>query len=319
MANEDVRDDGPPLVAIVGPTAVGKTALALALAPRWRGEVVSADSRQVYRYMDIGTAKATPAERRAVPHHLIDVVDPDEPYTLADYQRDAYAAIDAIHARGGLPLLVGGTGLYVRAALGGFAIPHVAPAAEVRHRLEEYARRHGGDALYERLRAVDPEAAARIDPRNVRRAVRALEVFEVTGQRFSALQARRPPPWRVLQLGLTVERAELYRRIDARVDWQIEHGLVAETEGLLARGYGCDLPAMSGLGYRQICMCLRGEVSLAEAITLIKTRTHRFARQQYTWFRLDDPAIVWLSADGEAVQHAGELVEAFLGGGKPAG
>ncbi len=314
MAKDNGRDERPPLVAIIGPTAVGKTALAIALAPKFRGEVVSADSRQVYRYMDIGTAKATPAERSAVPHHLVDVVDPDEVYTLADYQRDAYAAIAAIHARGGLPLLVGGTGLYVRAALGGFAIPRVPPNAAVRHRLEAYAREHGGDALAERLRAVDPAAAARIDPRNVRRIVRALEVYEVTGQRFSELQQQTPPPWRVLQIGLTLERAELYRRIDERVDWQIEHGLVEETEGLLARGYSCDLPALSGLGYRQICSYLRGELSLAAAIAAIKTRTHRFARQQYTWFRLDDPEIVWLRAGPEAVERASDLVAAFLAG-----
>ena len=301
----------PPVVAIVGPTAVGKTALAVGLAPPFAGEVVSADSRQVYRYMDIGTAKATPAERRAVPHHLLDVVDPDEPYTLADYQRDAYAAIAAIHARGGLPFVVGGTGLYVRAALGGFAIPRVPPQPEVRRALEAYARDRGAEALAARLRAVDPVAAARIDPRNVRRVIRALEVYEVTGQRISELQASAPPPWRVLAIGLTTDRAQLYRRIDARVDWQMEHGLLEETTGLIARGYGCDLPSMSGLGYRQICMYLRGEVTLPEAISLIKTRTHRFARQQYTWFRLDDPAINWITAGERALDSARQLVERF--------
>lgn len=302
----------PPLIAIVGPTAVGKTGLSLALAPEFRGEVVSADSRQIYRYMDIGTAKVTVAERAAVPHHLIDVVDPDEPYTLADYQRDAYAAIGAIHARGGLPLLVGGTGLYVRAALGAFAIPRVPPNEAVRTRLEEYARENGPEALHERLRAVDPQAADRIDARNVRRVVRALEVFEVSGRRISEQQQAGAPRWRVLTIGLTLERPELYRRIDERVDWQMENGLLEETEALVARGYSCALPAMSSLGYRQLCTHLNGEMSLLEAVDLIKTRTHRFARQQYTWFRLDDAAMRWLPAGPEAAEKAAELIAGFL-------
>jgi tRNA dimethylallyltransferase len=316
MDDHDVRHGRPPVVAIVGPTAVGKTALSLSLATAFGGEVVSADSRQVYRGMDIGTAKATPEERRAVRHHLIDVVDPDEAYTLATYQRDAYAAIAGIHARRGLPLIVGGTGLYVRAALGGFAIPRVAPDPELRRALEEYARRRGAEALHDRLARGDPEAAARIDPRNVRRVIRALEVYQITGEPISRLQTSRPPPWRVLRIGLTTDRDELYRRIDARVDWQIENGLLQETERLIAMGYGCGLPSMSGLGYRQICMYLRGEITLAEAIALIKARTHRFARQQYTWFRLDDPTIAWLRADEGAAERAAALVEAFL---SPAG
>jgi tRNA dimethylallyltransferase len=263
--------------------------------------------------MDIGTAKATAEERAAVPHHLIDVVDPDEPYTLADYQETAYAAIEAIHARGGLPLLVGGTGLYVRAALDGFAIPRVPPNAAVRASLEAIAQKEGSQALHARLEAVDPRAAARIDHRNVRRVVRALEVFEVTGRRISEQQSGAAPPWRVLTVGLTAERTELYRRIDTRVDWQMENGLLDETEGLIARGYGCELPSMSSLGYRQICMYLRGELSLDAAVELIKTRTHRFARQQYTWFRLDDPSISWLQADSSAPERALALVEALVG------
>ncbi|MHB1004377.1 MAG: tRNA (adenosine(37)-N6)-dimethylallyltransferase MiaA [Chloroflexota bacterium] len=308
MEADSRADERPPLVAIVGPTAVGKTALSLALAPRYRGEVVSADSRQLYRYMDVGTAKVTPAERAAAPHHLIDFLDPDAPYTLADYQRDAYAVIAGIHARRGLPILVGGTGLYVRAAIGGFAIPRVAPRPLVREELEAYALEQGTDALYARLVAADPSSAARIDRRNVRRVIRALEVYMVTGRPISAQQTSSPPPWRVLTIGLTVDRAELYRRIDWRVDWQMENGLVAETESLIARGYGCHLPAMSSLGYRQICMYLRGEISLSEAVPLIKTRTHRFARQQYTWFRLDDPGIHWLEADTSAPERALALV-----------
>ena len=314
MAAEESTGAQPPLVAIVGPTAVGKSALAMSLAPLRRGEIISADSRQLYKYMDIGTAKPTLAERRAVPHHMVDFLEPDQPYTLADYQRDAYAAIGKVAARGGLPLLVGGTGLYVRAALGGFGIPRVAPQPRLRAELEAYAAAKGAEALHRRLVEVDPVAAAKIDPRNVRRVVRALEVFEVTGRPISAQQRRAPRPWRVLILGLTAERSELYRRIDERVDWQIEHGLVEETERLVAMGYGCDLPSMSSLGYRQICMYLRGELTLAEAINLIKTRTHRFARQQYTWFRLTDPEIRWLVAGTGVVAEASRLMERFLAG-----
>ncbi|MHB1131485.1 MAG: tRNA (adenosine(37)-N6)-dimethylallyltransferase MiaA [Chloroflexota bacterium] len=302
----------PPLVAIVGPTAVGKSALALALASRWQGEIVSADSRQIYRYMDIGTAKPTAAEQRAARHHLIDVVAPDRVYTLAEYQADALAAIAAIQARGGLPLLVGGTGLYMRAALSGYAIPHVPPQPAVRRELEAYAAEHGADALHARLAGVDPAAAARIDARNIRRVVRALEVYEHTGRPISVQQAQAPGPFRVLTIGLTVPRPVLYQRIDERVDQMLAAGLVEETRALLAMGYGCELPALSGLGYRQVCAYLRGEMELPEAVALIKTRTHRFARQQYTWFRLDDSRIHWLAADATAAERAVELVERFL-------
>lgn len=311
MATKDV-ETVRGVVAVVGPTAVGKSALGIALAQAFEGEIVSADSRQVYRRMDIGTAKVTPAERAAVPHHLIDVVEPDEPYSLAVYQADAYAAIEAIHRRGRLPIVVGGTGLYVRAALGGFAIPRVGPDEGVRRRLEAFAREHGGDALYGRLRSVDPVAAARIDPRNVRRVVRALEVYELTGRRFSEQQGASQPPWRVLRIGLTMDRAALYRRIDERVDQMMEAGLLQEVEALIASGYGCELPSMSGIGYRQICAYLRGEVTLAEAVRQIKTSTHRFVRQQYSWFRLDDPEIHWLDAGEPVLPRAKELVAGFL-------
>jgi tRNA dimethylallyltransferase len=301
-----------PLVAIVGPTAVGKSALAMSLALQYRGEIISADSRQLYEHMDIGTAKPTPEERQAVPHHLVDFLEPDQEYTLADYQEAVHAAVADISSRGALPMLVGGTGLYVRAALGGFGIPRVAPRPDLRRELEAYAAARGAEALHRRLAEVDPAAAVRIDYRNVRRVVRALEVFTVTGQPISGQQEQTPPPWRVLRLGLTRERDDLYRRIDERVDWMIEHGLVEETEGLVARGFDCDLPALSSLGYRQVCQYLRGELTLAQAVNSIKTRTHRFARQQYTWFRLDDERIHWFAAGADAGAEASRLLERFL-------
>ncbi len=281
------------LVAMVGPTAVGKTAMALRLADELPVEVVSADSRQVYRYMDIGTAKPTPEERQRVEHHLLDIVDPDESFTLAQYQQLAYAAIDDVHRRGSIPLLVGGTGLYVKAVLEGLNIPHVEPDAHLREQLYAEADAEGYKTLHRRLRELDPAAAERIDPRNVRRVVRALEVFYLMGKPISALQSASPPPYRILRIGLHMPRHELYRRIDERLERMLAAGLVQEVRSLVERGYGYDLPAMSGLGYRQIGMYFRGEVSLQEAVSLIKRHTRHFVRQQASWFRADDPEIMW--------------------------
>jgi len=277
------------LVVIVGPTAVGKTALAIELAQRFDGEIVSADSRQIYRGMDIGTAKPTRQEQALVPHHLIDVVAPDEPYTLANYQAQAYAAIEGILARGKQPFLVGGTGLYIRAVVEGLHIPRVPPNKKLRAQLAL----EDGAALYERLCVLDPDAAARIDPRNVRRTIRALEVCLTTGRKFSELGRASPPPYHITQIGLTLPRPELYARIDARVERMMADGLVAEVEALVARGYGWELPSMSGLGYREVGECLRSEVSLNEAVENIKRNTRDFVRRQYAWFHLRDERIHW--------------------------
>lgn len=274
-----------PLLAIVGPTAIGKTALAIALARALDGEIVSTDSRQVYRQMDIGTAKPTAQERAAAPHHLIDVVDPDDEFSLAIYQDMAYAAMAAIAARGRLPLLVGGTGQYLAALLEGWQIPRVAPQPELRAALEREAAEHGAAALHARLARVDPEAAAGILPTNLRRIVRALEVYHVTGEPISAQQVKRPPPYRARTLWLTLPTGELYRRIDARVDAMLAGGLVEEVRGLLARGYGWELPAMSGLGYRELQPFFAGQSTLAEAVERLKYDTHAFARRQPNWFR----------------------------------
>ncbi|MCL5264391.1 MAG: tRNA (adenosine(37)-N6)-dimethylallyltransferase MiaA [Chloroflexi bacterium] len=301
-----------PLILIVGPTAVGKSELALKLARDVGGEIVSADSRQIYRFMDIGTAKPSPAEVRLVPHHLVDFVDPDQEYTLADFQEDAYRAIDDILRRGKVPFLVGGTGLYAKAVVEGLLIPRIPPNPEMRRRLEERAQREGPEALHRELASVDPVAAQKIHQRNVRRVIRALEVYYSTGRPISELQQAQPPPYNTLTIGLTCSREELYRRIDERVDKQIEDGLVQETERLVVMGYAYDLPSMSGLGYRQIGMYLRGEASLEQAIQLIKNETHRFARQQYTWFRLDDPRIHWIERGPDMFDQARGLVLHFL-------
>lgn len=301
-----------PLVAIVGPTAVGKSALALRLAPRWQGEIVSADSRYLYRFMDIGTATPTPEELAAVPHHLINILDPDQPFSLAEYQELAYRAIEDILARGRLPFLVGGTGQYVWAVLEGWQVPHVPPDPALRARLAERARIAGPLALHRELAAVDPVAAARIHPHNVRRVIRALEVYYHTGQPISAQQTARPPDYQTLIIGLTLPRAELYRRIDQRFDEMVARGWVEEVRRLLERGYSPDLPSMTSLGYREIVRYLRGECTLDAALRRVKAQTHRFARQQYTWFRLDDPRIHWLTAGPEAEAQAEALIRDFL-------
>lgn len=313
------------LIAIVGPTATGKTALAVALARAIGGEIVGADSRQVYRRMDIGTAKPTPEERALVPHHLIDVVDPDEPFSLAQYVELASEALEDIWARGRQPLLVGGSGQYVWALLEGWTVPRLPPQRELRRSLEERAAQEGADALHQELARVDPRAAAGIDPRNVRRVIRALEVYQATGRPISFWQEKAPPPWHTLILGLTCPRDELYRRIDARVDAMIEAGLVDEVRGLLAMGYSRELPSMSGIGYREVCQYLASEPdpsassrqALAITVARIKTATHRLARQQATWFRRDDPRIRWIDVSaGEPLLEAMRLVESELGLGR---
>jgi tRNA dimethylallyltransferase len=290
----------PPLLVIVGPTAVGKTAHSIALAQKFDGEIVSADSRLFYKDMDIGTAKPTIEQRTAVPHHLIDLCRPDQTITLAQYQRLAYETIDAIHQRGRLPLLVGGTGQYVKAVVEGWGIPEVAPRKRLRKALENL----GGPELARWLAALDPEAAERIDPRNVRRVVRALEVTLVTGRPISELQRKKPPPYHIKTIGLHADRETLYQRIDHRVDQMMAAGLLDEVKTLLAEGYKPNLPAMSGLGYRQLLEHLAGNNTLEEAVERIQFETHRFARQQATWFRLDDPNITWFDIHNEGWETA---------------
>ncbi|UCC64267.1 MAG: tRNA (adenosine(37)-N6)-dimethylallyltransferase MiaA [Anaerolineae bacterium] len=295
MASVD-RGTGSLLV-IVGPTAVGKTVLSLRLGEALDGEVVSADSRQVYRGMDIGTAKPTAKERARVPHHLIDVRDPDEPLTLAEYQAMAYQAVDGLLVRQKLPMLVGGTGQYVRAMVEGWSIPAVPPDEALRARLYAQVEASGHEALHARLRALDPRAAERIDPRNVRRVIRAVEVCLIAGQPISELQRKVPPPYRIVQVGLTRPRQALYRRADERVDAMISDGLVDEVCRLVEAGYGWSLPSMSSLGYQEIGAYLRGEISLEEAGQRIKRETRRFIRRQYNWFRLSDPRIRWFNLE----------------------
>lgn len=302
-----------PLIAVVGPTAVGKSKLALHLAQRFHGEIVSADSRQVYRYMDIGTAKPSLSERDLISHHLIGIIDPDEPFSLAMFQVLAHKAIDDIHRRNKIPFLVGGSGLYVWSVLEGWQMPHVPPDKKLRQNLEQKAAIEGNYALYQELQQADPVAAAKIMPGNVRRIIRALEVYLVTGKPASQLWQKQGLDLPVLIIGLTTARDDLYHMIDSRVDEMIKEGFVEEVKELLAKGYNLSLPSMSSIGYHQMGMFLGGELNLASAIEQTKHGTHRIARHQYAWFRLSDDRIRWLDIRGNWENEANEAVEKFLG------
>jgi tRNA dimethylallyltransferase len=303
------------LVAIIGPTAVGKSHSALRLAQQFNGEIVSADSRQIYRHMDIGTDKPGREERALVSHHLIDIVNPDEDFSLAQYQQLAYQTIADIHQRGKLPMLVGGSGLYVWAVVEGWSIPPVPPDPALRQALVERAAKGEVAELYQELMALDPVAAQKIDPRNVRRVIRAFEVTRSAGVPFSQLQQKKAPPFQTLMVGLTAARVELYRRIDTRVDEMLACGLIDEVKKLVKMGYSLSLPAMSGIGYRQIGRHLQGELGLAEAIQQIKYETHRFARHQYNWFRLNDERIQWFDVSGGVESVITTRVAEFLSSG----
>ncbi len=286
-----------PLVVILGATAVGKTALSLQLASGLRGEIVSADSRLMYRYMDIGTAKPTAEERRRVPHHLIDVVDPDQTITAAEYQELAQSAIRAIDGRESLPMLVGGTGQYITALLEGWSAPRVPPNPELRAEFEVYANDQGLSALHARLAALDPDAARTIDPRNLRRVVRALEVTILTGVPFSQQRTKHPPPYHTMVIGLNMDRERLFTRAEKRIDDMIKRGFIEEVRGLLARGYAPSLPSMSGLGYAQISRYLLGKITLEEAVIETKRATKVFIRHQETWFRQHDHQTMWYNSE----------------------
>jgi tRNA dimethylallyltransferase len=308
------RDPLPPLIVVVGPTAAGKTGLAVCLAEEIGGEIVSADSRQVYRGMDIGTAKATDEEQARATHHLIDVVDPDETLGLVRFQELAYAAIADITSRGRVPLLVGGTGQYIMAVVEGWKVPRVPPDKALRRQLYREADEEGAEALHARLRALDPAAADQIDARNVRRVVRALEVCLITGAPISKQQGKSPPPYRLLILGLGMPRVQLYQRIDERVERMMEAGLEDEVRALLAAGYSFDLPSMSGVGYGQFAPYLEGEATLDDVVRDIKRATRRFVRQQGNWFRAGDARIHWLDAMMDLCPAALELVRPFIKG-----
>ena len=312
------------LLVIVGPTGVGKSALAMRLAREFDGEIIGADSRQVYRHLSIGTAKPSDADRAEIPHHLVDSIEPNGHYSLALFLRDAKRSIlNAKEISGRLQLLVGGTGQYVWGLLEGWQVPEVNPNTKLRETLELRLESDGVEALYTELRRLDAEAAGRVDGRNPRRVIRALEIAlsrkEDTDSRGDdgELPRKIPPDYDVLLLGLTMERSALYARIDSRIDAQMASGWLYEVRGLRERGYGSQDAALSGLGYGELMQHLDGELPLDEAIQRIKYRTHRYARQQYNWFRLGDERIRWLDSpvgDAEYARLARDVRE-WLGDG----
>jgi tRNA dimethylallyltransferase len=289
-----LNSNKPVIVAIIGPTGIGKTRLAIELARKNNGEIINADSRQVYRYMDIGTAKPSTEELAAVPHHLIDIINPDEDFSLAQYQKLANQTIADIRKRGKLPYLVGGTGQYIWAVLEGWVIPAVVPDNAYRRTLEQQAADGKVDELVALLQKLDPVSAVKIDPHNVRRVIRALEVIQKTDKPFSGQRTKNTPDFGSQIIGLTMERKALYAQTDARVEAMLRQGFVAEVKGLLADGYDSSLPAMSSIGYREIALYLKGEITLKEAVEKMKIGTHRFIRHQYAWFRLKDERIRWI-------------------------
>ncbi|MCU0480378.1 MAG: tRNA (adenosine(37)-N6)-dimethylallyltransferase MiaA [Anaerolineae bacterium] len=286
-------NDKIPLIVILGPTASGKTGLAIEMAKQIGGEIIGADSRQIYKYMDIGTAKPTPSQQAEAVHHLIDIINPDEPFPVARYQAMVYDLIPQIYARGHIPMLVGGTGQYITVVTEGWSFPQVEPNEALRAELEAYAQEHGAKALYDRLAKLDPEIAQIVHPNNVRRMVRYLEVCLITGQKVSDLQRKQPPPYRILELGLTGERSIFYEWADKRVDMMMADGFLDEVRRLLDMGYSRKLPSMSGLGYSHLTGHILDGLPLDEVVQQTKYDTHEFIRRQQTWFKGHDNGILW--------------------------
>ena len=302
----------PPLILIVGPTAVGKTELAIQLAERLNAEIISADSRLFYRGMDIGTAKPTPEEQARVPHHLIDIADPDEILSLAIFQQKAQDAIADIHTRNKIPFLVGGTGQYIRAVTEGWTPPEVEADERLRSELERMKEEKGIYWLYEKLQGLDPVAAEKIDARNYRRTIRALEVIMTTGKKFSEQRGQSESPYHLITIGLTRPRAELYTRVDQRIDAMFANGFLEEVRSLLARGYSPSLPTMSAIGYRECIRVIKGELSEEQAKSEIRRITRVFVRRQANWFKESDPNIRWFRAEAGIVDEVQSYVRKAL-------
>lgn len=285
-----------PFVVLAGPTAVGKTELSISLAKKLDAEIISADSMQVYRQMNIGSAKITREEMQGIPHHLIDVLDPDEEFHVVRFQEMAKKAMEEIYARGRLPLLVGGTGFYIQALLYDIDFQDAGENEEIRSSLLKEAREKGNQVLHDRLRQVDEASALAIHPNNVKRVIRALEFYLTTGRQISrhnAEQKKRQSPYDFRYIVLHARREELYRRIDLRVDRMVEAGLVEEVRALRDQGYTKEMVSMQGLGYKEILDYLEGNSSLSEAVYRIKRDTRHFAKRQLTWFRRE-PDVIWV-------------------------
>lgn len=303
-----------PLIILAGPTAVGKTELSLKLAQRINGEIISADSMQVYKRMDIGTAKPSREEQGRVPHHLIDLVEPDQDFSVADYKKYFESAVASIYAKGKLPLMTGGTGLYIRACIQAYNLEPGEPLPDLRQELKEQAERFGPDYIHQKLAKVDPQAAAKIHPNDLRRVIRALEVYQSTGLPISELQQKRSARFKynVIYLFLNREREELYRRIELRVEQMINAGLIEEVRSLLESGFSPNLKSMQSLGYKQLCRYLQGTVSLEEAVASIKQETRHYAKRQLTWFRRE-PIDYTINIFGDLQEYFGDILNYIEG------
>ena len=300
------------LVAVVGPTAAGKSALAIEMARRFDGEIINADSRLLYRGFDIGTAKPSANERRDVPHHLVDVLDPEDSYSLAAFLDESRRLIGEITSRGRLPILVGGTGQYAWGLLEGWDVPRVGPDVGLRRSLEEQLENEGLESLVSQLIELEPEAAETIDLRNPRRVMRAIERARAGEPGSGGLLSAERPPYDALVIGLTAERQSLYERVDERIDRMVEQGWAGEVHGLLAAGVGDDAPGMSAIGYRDMARHVRGEITLDELKAAVQKATRTLVRRQYNWFKLTDPRIAWIEAGPDAVSRASELTGGWL-------
>jgi len=284
-----------PLAVIVGPTAVGKTDVSILVAKQLGGEIVSADSMQIYKFMNIGTAKPTPEEMKGVKHHMIDIVEPWQDFSVAQYQRQARDCIEGIYSRGRLPIVVGGTGLYINSLIYDLDFANTVSDPRFRAELQKLARERGKEYLYEWLKRVDPDTARRLHVNDLRRIIRALEVYHCSGKPMSEYKTgmRDAALYNLVIFGLTMPREELYRRIEKRVDMMMDEGLVDEVKGLLERGCTKEMVSMQGLGYKEVIDYLEGECTLSEAVELLKRNTRRFAKRQFTWFKRDD-RIIWM-------------------------
>lgn len=293
-----MKDDRQKLIIIGGPTASGKSSLAVELARLFDGEVVNADSMQVYRYMDVGTAKPTIEERKGITHHLLDVVDPDQDFNAAIYRTMAVPLLNEIESRKKLCFVVGGTGLYIKSLLGGL-IDCPPPSSALRDRMQEECDKLGSEALHKRLKLLDPESALKIHPHDEFRIIRALEIMHLTHEMPSSLMHKhefRGGAFRELKICLQIDRKHLYHRINERCSLMMENGLVAETEALLKNGYTPDLKPLKSIGYRHVIRYLQGDWVLEEAVKKLQADTRRYAKRQLTWFRAD-PAVLWMNPE----------------------
>jgi len=283
------------VLVIVGPTGVGKSALAVKIAKELNGEIVSSDSRLLYRGMDIGTDKPSKEILDSIPHHLIDIVEPDESWTLAEFNREVDKTTELILKKGKLPILVGGTGQYFRSLVEGWEIPEIKPNQELRKVIEDWGMELGAIELHKKMSILDPTSGESIQPQNMRRTIRALEVIFSTGRKFSELRVKKEPIYDFKVIGLSRRREELYKVIDERIEKMFEIGFIREVETLLNKGYSKDLPAMSAIGYREVMQYLGGEITLEEAKVIMKRKTRQFVRRQANWFNKDNKVIEWFA------------------------